>query len=310
MWFSRAAEPKPSEDTKVFDTVVPEAIRRSQQYQTFSGSITALPRDVLALASFAVGVTCTVAGATVIRRYFRRIPSSGWVTPNLLKKKAWIKGRVISVGDADGFRLYHMPGFGWRWPLKFRRVPFKTKGLDIHTISVRMAGIDAPEGGHFGKEKQPHYDESKKWLTDKINGKIIYCQLIRKDQYGRVVAVPHMKPRFLPGTVFTGENICLSMLRAGWAVVYEQSAAVYGSVAKAEFMAIQEEAKSARRGLWRDGDTFETPSEYKRRHAAAAAVPGADEAVELDESAGEGEASEYAGVTKQRRGLWSMLFRR
>ena len=28
-----------------------------------------------------------------------------------------------SVGDADNFRLYHTPGIGWRWPLKFRTIP-------------------------------------------------------------------------------------------------------------------------------------------------------------------------------------------
>ena len=28
-----------------------------------------------------------------------------------------------SVGDADNFRLYHTPGFGWRGPLKFRHIP-------------------------------------------------------------------------------------------------------------------------------------------------------------------------------------------
>lgn len=32
-----------------------------------------------------------------------------------------------SVGDADNFRLYHTPGIGWRWPLKFRTVP-STRG--------------------------------------------------------------------------------------------------------------------------------------------------------------------------------------
>ena len=30
-----------------------------------------------------------------------------------------------SVGDADNFRLYHTPGFGWRGLLKFRHVPTK-----------------------------------------------------------------------------------------------------------------------------------------------------------------------------------------
>ena len=33
-----------------------------------------------------------------------------------------------SVGDADNFRLYHTPGFGWRGLLKFRHVPATNRG--------------------------------------------------------------------------------------------------------------------------------------------------------------------------------------
>ena len=72
---------------------------------------------------------------------------------------------IGSVGDADNFRLYHTPGIGWRWPLKFRRIPvgrgarawmlvFGTcraeqmsavADLKDQTIHIRMAGVDAPE---------------------------------------------------------------------------------------------------------------------------------------------------------------------
>ncbi|KAI0284101.1 hypothetical protein BC826DRAFT_169060 [Russula brevipes] len=38
-------------------------------------------------------------------------------------RKRWIAGVVTCVGDADSFRLYHTPGFGWRGPFKFRGVP-------------------------------------------------------------------------------------------------------------------------------------------------------------------------------------------
>lgn len=35
------------------------------------------------------------------------------------------------------------------------------------------------------------YQESWQWLHDQVHGKFIYCQLIKKDQYGRVVSVPY-----------------------------------------------------------------------------------------------------------------------
>lgn len=83
-----------------------------------------------------------------------------------------------SVGDADNFRLYHTPGFGWRGPLKFRHIPStKSKrgarplllirthkydcltnnndepindvGLTKGTIHIRMAGMDAPEVSEY-----------------------------------------------------------------------------------------------------------------------------------------------------------------
>lgn len=44
----------------------------------------------------------------------------------------WLKLQyypIFSVGDNDNFRLYHMPGFGWRWPLKFRFVPKSREGM-------------------------------------------------------------------------------------------------------------------------------------------------------------------------------------
>lgn len=68
-----------------------------------------------------------------------------------------------SVGDADNFRLYHTPGIGWNWPLKFRRIPSTSKGerlyltedfrlfnlcvadLKDQTLHIRIAGVDAPE---------------------------------------------------------------------------------------------------------------------------------------------------------------------
>jgi hypothetical protein len=77
---------------------------------------------------------------------------------------------LVSVGDADNFRVYHAPGFGWNW---LRSIPKKKSGavpeiplffkkkknsfslfltfelplladLKDMTIHVCLAGVDAP----------------------------------------------------------------------------------------------------------------------------------------------------------------------
>ena len=46
---------------------------------------------------------------------------------------------ILSVGDADNFRLYHTPGLGWRWPLKFRSIPETTKGRPVLHMDERCS---------------------------------------------------------------------------------------------------------------------------------------------------------------------------
>lgn len=212
-----------------------------------------------------------LGSVVVYRRLFKRFRSSEWITPNHLAKRRWIKGRVVSVGDADNFRLYHTPGFGWSWPLKFRRVPSTPAAQKNETIHIRIAGADAPEAAHFGRPAQPYAREALDFLKSKVEGKKVYCQLIRRDQYGRVVAHVHLDPLLLPGSLFTGKPLALDMVRSGWATTYTQAGAEYGTWGKGHFLQLEEEAKSAKRGIWAKGTSGETPAEYKRRHAALAA---------------------------------------
>jgi endonuclease YncB( thermonuclease family) len=57
-----------------------------------------------------------------------------------------------------------------------------------HTIHVRLAGIDAPEGAHFGQPGQPYSSEAKGWLHKRIHGKAVTIQLYSRDQYHRAVS--------------------------------------------------------------------------------------------------------------------------
>ncbi|KAJ3540166.1 hypothetical protein NM688_g6261 [Phlebia brevispora] len=228
-----------------------------------------LPPHTLLVSAFALGIASTLATTFAYRRFFKRIPNGGWITPDMFNKRQWIKGRVVSVGDADNFRIYHTPGIGWRWPLKFRSIPVTSKDLKDQTIPIRMAGVDAPEGSHFGRPGQLYYEESLAWLKSQIEGKTVYCEAIGRDQYSRIVAMPYLKPRFLPAFLATGKCLSLEMLRAGWAMTYQQAGADYGKWGKDEFLRIEAEAKAARRGMWKDGTSGESPAEYKRRYAGS-----------------------------------------
>ncbi|KAI0319416.1 hypothetical protein OF83DRAFT_1170246 [Amylostereum chailletii] len=192
-------------------------------------------------------VLAPIVAMNVYHRFFRRLRNAEWVTPDILKERRWIKGVVTSVCDGDDFFLYHTPAFGWRWPLKFRNIPDTAKGLEEQTIHIRMAGVDAPEMAHFGRPAQPYASTSLDWLKSRIEGKTVYCHLLAKDQYSRIIATPHLHPRILPGFLARGVCVSRDMLRAGLAEVYLQSGAQYGEWTKSELLRIQAEAKAKRR---------------------------------------------------------------
>lgn len=259
----------------------------------------ALPPSVAVLATFALGSATAMSGILVYKRFGRRIRNSEWVTPKLLTRKRWLKGVVTSVGDADNFRFFHTPALGgYSWPLKVRRIPTLSKDLKNETLHIRIAGVDAPEAGHFGKPAQPYAAESLAWLRKRILGKKVYVKLLRRDQYSRIVAQVSLSPRILPGLLFHGKNLPEEMLKSGWAVTYEQAGAEYGKLGKEGYLRLEAESKAARRGMWKGGSNAETPAEYKRRHASSGSLP-----VEEPKLA-------TSGTRKRQKTWWSKLFSR
>jgi endonuclease YncB( thermonuclease family) len=111
------------------------------------------------------------------------------------------------------------------------------------------------KGGHFGRPMQPFYTESLAWLKENIEGRRIKCELLRRDQYERVVALPLLPRTFWPWRHYrrwipqgssggTTRNLPLEMVRAGWGVVYSQTGAVYGSGWEKEtYLAAEAEAQ-------------------------------------------------------------------
>ncbi|KAK8124960.1 endonuclease [Apiospora kogelbergensis] len=189
-------------------------------------------------------VTTTVlVTLQVYRSYLRRIPGPAYVKPSFFRKRS-IFGKVTSVGDGDNFHMFHTPGgrlAGWGWA---RSVPTKKIDLKNKTIPIRIAGIDAPEGAHFGKQAQPFATDSLAWLSEYLLGRRIRAKIYRRDQYERIVATVFVRRYFIR------KDVGLEMLKKGLATTYEaKTGAEFGGL-EAKYKAAEAKAKEQKLGIW------------------------------------------------------------
>ncbi|KLU87378.1 hypothetical protein MAPG_06378 [Magnaporthiopsis poae ATCC 64411] len=210
--------------------------------------------------------TATIVGAIQFyRSYLRRIPGTAHIRPGLFYKRSLL-GRVTSVGDGDNFHMFHTPGgrlAGWGW---LRSVPTDRKVLKGRTIPIRIAGIDAPEGAHFGRPGQPFSGEALAFLRSYLQGRNVRARIYRRDQYERVVATV-----FVRQWLVVRRDVGYEMLKRGLATTYEAKTGVEFGGLEAKYRAAEALAKQKRLGMWsgKKGSVVETPREYKNRYALA-----------------------------------------
>ncbi|KAK4131736.1 SNase-domain-containing protein [Trichocladium antarcticum] len=211
---------------------------------------------------------------TFYQSFLRRIPASDHIAPSFFRRRSLL-GKVTSVGDGDGFHLFHTPGgrlAGWGW---LRRVPKDRKALKGRTISIRIAGVDAPEGAHFGKPAQPHAAEALAYLDSYLRHRRVRAYLYKRDQYERVVATVYVrKPPFF----FPRKDVGMELIRRGLAVTYEgkTGAEFGGAKMEARYKAAEAAARRKGKGLWAGEKggllggrrEVETPMAFKRRMKA------------------------------------------
>lgn len=187
------------------------------------------------------------------------MPTAPDISNKWLKKRRMV-GRVISVNDGDDFRFFHTPGgifAGWYW---LRKVPkTNTRGLTSQTIHVRLNGIDAPEGPHFGKPGQQYYKPALNWLRSYILGKRVVIYPLSKDQYQRVVA--EVKVWKLTGS----KNVSKEILKAGWATIYEAKTGAEFNGNEKLFKQIEANCRKQKKGMFKKGKV-ETPAQYKMKY--------------------------------------------
>ncbi|RYP87337.1 hypothetical protein DL769_000541 [Monosporascus sp. CRB-8-3] len=127
-------------------------------------------------------------------------------------------------------------------------------------IPIRIAGIDAPEGAHFGRPAQPFATDALAWLSNYILGRRVRAKVYRRDQYDRIVATVFVR-RFL-----MRRDVGLEMLKRGLATTYEAKyGAEFGGLEE-EYKAAEADAKAKKLGIWGGKPRhFESPRDYKTR---------------------------------------------
>jgi endonuclease YncB( thermonuclease family) len=137
-----------------------------------------------------------------------------------------LTGRVVRVADGDTVTVLDSSNTQYR---------------------IRLEGIDAPES------HQAFGTQSKKNLSDMVFGRDVTVAYQKTDQYGRLVGK----------ITLDGKDINLAQVQAGMAWHYKEYQREQAPEDRELYAKAEDEARSARRGLWLDGDPVE-PSAFRK----------------------------------------------
>ena len=122
--------------------------------------------------------------------------------------------------------------------------------VEIHSVRIRLFGIDAPESGQPCEDEEGHAyrcgQQAALALADHIGQRPIVCERRDTDRYGRIVAVCRMG----------GEDLNAWLVSQGWAIAYRR----YST----DYVAEEIAARIAKRGIW--SGQFVSPSIWRRDH--------------------------------------------
>ena len=137
-----------------------------------------------------------------------------------------ISGRIVAVADGDTLTL-----------------------LDRSFVEhkIRLSGIDAPE------KKQAFGQRAKAKLSANAYGLQAEADCLKTDRYGRNICVVRVN----------GRDVGLEQIRAGMAWWYRQYARDQTLQEQRVYEDAEEQAKSAKRGLWIDKEPI-PPWEWRR----------------------------------------------
>lgn len=157
--------------------------------------------------------------------------------------------------------------------------------LSVGGMSVRLFGIDAPEGKQTCTRGDTDWacgEEAARKLNALLAGQQAVCRGRGTDDYGRTIAVCQA----------AGLELNRTMVQQGWAVAFRN----YSS----DYIADEERARSAKLGIW--GSTFLMPVEWRATRAPGPADP-ADGQSAAPRPAQAGQGCAVKG-NRNRKGQW------
>jgi endonuclease YncB( thermonuclease family) len=137
-----------------------------------------------------------------------------------------LTGRVVRVADGDTVTVLDSSNTQYR---------------------IRLEGIDAPES------HQAFGTQSKKNLSDMVFGRTVTVVYQKTDQYGRLVGK----------ITLDGKDVNLEQVKAGMAWHYKEYQREQAPEDRGLYANAEDEARSGRRGLWRDANPVE-PSVFRK----------------------------------------------
>jgi endonuclease YncB( thermonuclease family) len=132
--------------------------------------------------------------------------------------------------------------------------------VEIHGTRIRLHGIDAPEGRQICVDSAGRQwrcgQQASLALSDRIGRTPITCRRTDTDHYGRMIAVCHQD----------SEDLNAWLVAEGWAVAYRRYSR--------DYVALEEQAKAAGRGIW--SSRFVMPWDWRRGQRIVPAEPAAE----------------------------------
>jgi hypothetical protein len=137
-----------------------------------------------------------------------------------------------------------------RW-LKLALLDGRTGWVTSRYIGDRAPAPETPKSTRF--PGQPCGTDAAVYLKQLVEAKQVNVEIYGVDRYQRLLA-----------TIFVeGKDINLAMIEAGLAEVYRGPES--GHPYTAQYQAAEEAARSARKGMWIQGDAYESPRAYRKR---------------------------------------------
>lgn len=132
------------------------------------------------------------------------------------------------------------------------------------TLSIRIYGVDCPELAKTKSQTSQPYAQTAKAFTERLClHKVVRVTLLRRDQYGRAVAVVRpVRPWFLKP--LSALDVSVELAKAGLAELYTGGGAQYWTK-REELEQHVKNAQRRKKGIWSLGPQHMSAAEHKKQ---------------------------------------------